>query len=181
MKVKSTSIKDVLLVTPEIFEDSRGHFFESFNTKKISSITGRSFLSVQDNESYSSLGTLRGIHFQCAPMAQAKIVRVLDGEIFDVAVDLRKESSTYCKWIGEYLSSENNHQLYIPEGFGHAFVVTSKNARVSYKVNNYYSPDHEHSIKFDDPTLDIKWPDVEFNLSDKDSQAGYISSVSNFF
>ena len=114
-------------------------------------------------------------------MAQAKIVRVLDGEIFDVAVDLRKESSTYCKWIGEYLSSENNHQLYIPEGFGHAFVVTSKNARVSYKVNNYYSPDHEHSIKFDDPTLDIKWPDVEFNLSDKDSQAGYISSESNFF
>ena len=129
MKVKSTSIKDVLLITPEIFEDSRGHFFESFNEKEFSSIIGRSFLSVQDNQSYSLFGTLRGIHLQKAPMAQAKIVRVLEGEIFDVAVDLREDSNTYCEWIGEYLSSDNNQQLYIPEGFGHAFVVTSKNAR----------------------------------------------------
>ncbi len=181
MKVQSTSIKEVLVVTPETFEDSRGHFFESFNEKEFSSITGRSFLSVQDNQSYSLHGTLRGIHFQRAPMAQAKIVRVLDGEIFDVAVDLRKGSSSYCEWVGEYLSSENNQQLYIPEGFGHAFVVTSKSARVLYKVNNYYSPDHEHGIKFDDPSLNIEWPDVELNLSEKDSQAGYISRESNFF
>ena len=181
MKVQSTSIKEVLLVTPEIFEDSRGHFFESFNEKEFSSIIGRSFLSVQDNQSYSLFGTLRGIHLQKAPMAQAKIVRVLEGEIFDVAVDLREDSNTYCEWIGEYLSSDNNRQLYIPEGFGHAFVVTSKKARVLYKVNNYYSPDHEHSIKFDDPTLNIKWPDVPLNLSKKDSQADYINSESNFF
>ncbi len=100
-------------------------------------------------------------------MAQAKIVRVLDGEIFDVAVDLRKDSSSYCKWVGKYLSSENNQQLYIPEGFGHAFVVTSKSARVLYKVNNYYSPKHECTIKFDDPKLDIKWPDVEVKFLTK--------------
>ncbi len=181
MKVKSTSIKDVLLITPDIFEDSRGCFFESFNENEFSSIIGHSFLSVQDNQSYSLFGTLRGIHFQSPPMSQAKIVRVLDGEIFDVAVDLRKDSSTYCKWICEYLSSENNQQLYIPEGFGHAFVVTSKNAKVLYKVNNYYSPKHEQSIKFDDPTLGIKWPDVPLNLSAKDSQADYINSESNFF
>ena len=181
MKVQSTSIKEVLLVTPEIFEDSRGFFFESFNEREFSSIIGRSFLSVQDNQSYSSLGTLRGIHFQRPPKAQAKIVRVLDGEIYDVVVDLRKDSNTYCEWIGEYLSSDNNRQLYIPEGFGHAFVVTSKKARVLYKVNNYYSPNHEHSIKFDDPTLNIKWPDVPLNLSKKDSQADYINSESNFF
>jgi len=181
MKVKSTSIKDVLLVTPETFEDSRGYFFESFNENEFSSIIGRSFSSVQDNQSYSSLGTLRGIHFQSPPMSQAKIVRVLDGEIYDVAVDLRKDSSTYCKWVGEYLSSENKQQLYIPEGFGHAFVVTSKSATVLYKVNNYYSPRHEQSIKFDDPTLGIKWPDVPLNLSAKDSQADYIDSESSFF
>ena len=100
-------------------------------------------------------------------MAQAKIVRVLDGEIFDVAVDLRKDSSTYCKWIGEYLSSENNQQLYIPEGFGHAFVVTSKNARSYTKSIIIIHLKHEHSIKFDDPTLNIKWPDVELNLSEE--------------
>ena len=181
MKVKSTSIEDILLVTPEIFEDSRGYFFESFNENEFSSIIGRSFLCVQDNQSFSSLGTLRGIHFQSPPKAQAKIVRVLDGEIFDVAVDLRKDSSTYCKWVGEYLSSENNRQLYIPEGFGHAFVVTCKSARVLYKVNNYYSPEHEQSIKFDDPILNIKWPDIPLNLSKKDSQADYINNESNFF
>ncbi|MEK9976638.1 MAG: dTDP-4-dehydrorhamnose 3,5-epimerase [Gammaproteobacteria bacterium] len=181
MKIDATDLSDVLLITPSIHTDNRGFFCESFNEEKFFKLTGINFRPVQDNQSYSKQGTLRGIHFQTNPMQQAKLVHVIEGEIFDIAVDLRRESPSYCKWVGKYLSSENHRQLYIPEGFGHAFLVTSEEARVMYKVNNYYSPKHECSIKYDDPKLDIKWPDMKFHLSDKDAQADYLHDESNFF
>ena len=181
MKIDATDLSDVLLITPAIHKDSRGYFYESFNEDKFFKLTGINFRPVQDNQSYSKQGTLRGIHFQTNPMQQAKLVHVIEGEIFDIAVDLRRESPSYCKWIGQYLSSENHRQLYIPEGFGHAFLVTSVEAKVMYKVNNYYSPKHECTIKYDDPKLDIRWPDMKFRLSDKDTDADYLHDESNFF
>tara|TARA_B100000035_G_C20846011_1_gene485246 strand:+ start:230 stop:775 length:546 start_codon:yes stop_codon:yes gene_type:complete len=181
MKIKSAAIKDVLIITPEIYEDSRGYFYESFNKKKFQSFSGNTFNSIQDNQSYSEYGTLRGIHFQSNPMSQAKLVRVIEGEIFDVAVDLRESSPTYCHWVGEKLSSENHNQLYIPEGFGHAFLVLSKKATIIYKVNNYYSPHHERSIRYDDPKLNIQWPDIKFKLSHKDANAPFIDDQSSYF
>ena len=181
MKIKSTSLEGVLLTTPDIHTDTRGYFYESFNQKEFFSLTGRSFSPVQDNQSFSEYGTLRGIHFQINPMAQAKLIKVLDGEIYDVAVDLRRDSDTYCKWVGENLSSADHNQLFIPEGFGHAFLVLSKNATVSYKVNNYYSPKHEHCIRYDDPKINVKWPSSEYKLSEKDSSAGFIDDHANLF
>ena len=181
MKVDATDLRDVLLITPDIHKDNRGYFYESFNEDKFLKLTGINFKPVQDNQSFSKQGTLRGIHFQTNPMQQAKLIHVIEGEVFDIAVDLRRDSSSYCKWIGKYLSSENHHQLYIPEGFGHAFLVISDEAKVMYKVNNYYSPKHECSIKYDDPKLDIKWPNMSFHLSDKDNQADYLNDESNYF
>ena len=181
MKIKSTLLEDVLLIAPDIHSDSRGYFYESFNQEKFSSLIGRSFVPVQDNQSFSQLGTLRGIHFQVNPMSQAKLIRVVDGEIYDVAVDLRRDSSTYCEWVGERLSSADHNQLFIPEGFGHAFLVLSKYATIVYKVNNYYSPKHEHCIRYDDPRIDIEWPTLDYKLSQRDSRAGFISDHENFF
>ena len=181
MKIKTTFLEDVLLISPDINSDSRGYFYESFNQQKFSSLIGRTFAPVQDNQSYSQQGTLRGIHFQINPMSQAKLIRVIDGEIYDVAVDLRKNSRTYCEWVGEKLSSEDHNQLFIPEGFGHAFLVLSKNATIIYKVNNYYSPKHEHCLRYDDPKINIKWPALDYKLSEKDSSAGFINDHENFF
>ena len=181
MKIKSTSIEDVLLINPDLHSDSRGYFYESFNQQKFSSLIGRSFVPVQDNQSFSQQGTLRGIHFQVNPMCQAKLIRVVDGEIYDVAVDLRKSSSTYCEWVGVKLSSSDHNQLFIPEGFGHAFLVLSKKATIIYKVNNYYSSKHEHCIRYDDPKINIKWPALDYKLSQKDSEAGFIDDCENFF
>ena len=181
MKIKSTSIEDVLLIVPDIHSDSRGYFYESFNQQKFSSLTGRSFVPVQDNQSFSQLGTLRGIHFQINPMSQAKLVRVVEGEVYDVAVDLRKDSSTYCEWVGEKLSSVDHNQLFIPEGFGHAFLVLSKNATIVYKVDNHYSPKHENCIRYDDPKINIKWPPLDYKLSERDSRAGFIDDHEDFF
>ena len=181
MIIKKTSIDEVLLITPKIHHDERGYFYESFNNREFLSFTGKSFVSVQDNHSFSKKGTLRGIHFQVSPMSQAKVVQVVDGQIYDVAVDLRKESSSYGTWVGEYLSAQNHNQLYIPEGFGHGFVVISDIAKVSYKVNNYYSPEHERCIRYDDPKLNIEWPTTNFKLSDKDSNGVFIDDQQNFF
>lgn len=174
MIIQRTSIKEVLSITPEIHQDQRGYFFESFNNKEFLSFTGKSFVPVQDNHSFSKKGTLRGIHFQVSPMSQAKIVQVVDGEIYDVAVDLRKESSSFGKWVGEFLSAKNHKQLFIPEGFGHGFLVISDTAKVSYKVNNYYSMEHERTIKYDDPKIGIDWPSKDIILSDKDSKGYYL-------
>ena len=181
MKINSTHLDDVLLITPEIHKDERGYFYESYNKKKFEELTNRLFDSLQDNESSSVKGALRGIHFQSEPHAQAKLVRVLDGEIYDVAIDLRKKSKTYCKWVGVYLSSENSNQLFIPEGFGHAFLVTSDHAKVAYKVNNYYSPEHERCIKYDDPSINVIWPDCKIILSEKDAKGEIITDESKFF
>ena len=174
MKIDDTKLDGVCIITPNIHEDTRGYFYESFNKIKFESIAKLKFDVIQDNQSYSSRGTLRGIHYQTHPFAQAKLVRVLAGEIYDVAVDLRRESKNYCKWVGVTLSQEKHNQLYIPEGFGHGFLVVSSYAIVSYKVNNDYSPEHERCIRYDDPKLNIKWPRGNFKLSDKDSSGLFI-------
>ena len=174
MKIDDTKLDGVCIITPNIHEDTRGYFYESFNKIKFEKIAKLKFDIIQDNQSYSSQGTLRGIHYQTYPFAQAKLVRVLAGEIYDVAVDLRRESKSYCKWIGVTLSQEEHNQLYIPEGFGHAFLVVSPYAIVSYKVNNNHSPEHERCIRYDDPKLNITWPTGNFKLSDKDSNGLFI-------
>ncbi len=181
MKIDDTNLEGVRIIMPNIHEDTRGYFYESFNKIKFENITKLKFDVIQDNQSFSSQGTLRGIHFQTYPFAQAKLVRVLAGEIYDVAVDLRKESDNYCEWVGVHLSAENHKQLYIPEGFGHAFLVVSSYAIVSYKVNNDYSPEHERCIRYDDPKLNIQWPKTNFKLSDKDSNGVFIDDQQNFF
>lgn len=181
MQISKTPIDDVYVITPRIFEDSRGYFFESYNQKQFNSVTKLDYNFVQDNYSMSSKGTLRGIHFQTKPMAQAKLVQVLEGEIYDIAVDLRRDSDTYCQWISVILSSSNHQQLFIPEGFGHAFLTTSKIARVMYKVNKHYSKQHEKVIRYDDPKLKIKWPLNEIKLSVKDKNAGFISESTKYF
>ena len=181
MIIKPTALDNVLLIKPEIYYDDRGYFYESFNEKKFKAETKISFKGIQDNQSYSKLGTIRGIHLQTDPFQQAKLIRVINGEIYDVAVDLRRNSKNYCKWFGEYLSSDNHSQLFIPEGFGHAYLVTSDSAIISYKVNNYYAPDHEQSIRYDDPKIGINWPILDVTLSDKDQKAELINDESNYF
>ena len=181
MKIENTDLDEVLLITPEIFKDNRGYFYESFNKRKFEQITKLKFDIRQDNQSYSDQGTLRGIHFQTDSYAQAKLVRAISGEIYDLAVYLRKESKNYCKWTGVYLSAEKHNQLFIPEGFGHAFLVISSYATVSYKVNNDYSPDYERCIRYDDPKLNIKWPSDDIILSPKDKQGEYIQEDSIYF
>ena len=181
MNVEKTQIDDVLQITPDIHKDDRGYFFESFNDKDFLSLSGIKFKPLQDNQSFSKQGTLRGLHFQIKPMAQAKIIQVLDGEIYDVAVNIRRDSNTYCQWVAKYLSSDNHKQLYIPEGFAHGFLVMSDCATVVYKVNNYYSPEHERVIRYDDPRINIEWPSSNPILSKRDSSADLITEESTFF
>ena len=181
MKIEKTDLSGVLLITPEIFEDERGYFYESFNKKKFEEITKSKFDATQDNQSYSHQGILRGIHFQTQPLAQAKLIQVLEGEIFDVAVDLRNDSNTYCKWVSINLSSSNHQQLFIPKGFGHAFLTISKTAKVMYKVDQNYSKDHEKVIRYDDPMLKINWPLDNIKLSTKDQNAEFISENVKYF
>ena len=156
MKTVKTDIEDLLIIEPMVFEDSRGYFFESFNESKFRN-KDLDLHFVQDNESRSGFGVIRGLHYQLLPRAQTKLVRVLDGKIWDVAVDLRKGSSTFLKWQGVELSSENKLQLLIPRGFAHGFSVLSKSAVVLYKCDEFYSPDHEAGIRFDDETLSVDW------------------------
>ena len=157
-KVSNSEISDVKIFEPIVFEDKRGYFFESFNQKAFNDAVGSNIEFVQDNQSYSKFGVIRGLHKQSNPYEQAKLVRVLSGEIFDVAVDVRKDSPTYGRWVGYYLSSDNKKQLWIPEGFLHGFVVTSEYANVLYKTNNFYSKDHEISISWNDEFINIDWP-----------------------
>ena len=181
MQVSKTTIEGVRIIEPKIFEDSRGYFFESYNQKKFNLANSQDYRFVQDNQSISSRGTLRGIHFQMEPMAQAKIVQVLEGEIYDVAVDLRKDSKTYCQWVSVKLSSSNHYQLFIPEGFGHAFLTMSHTAKIMYKVSKHYSKEHEKVIRYDDPKLNIEWPLDDIKLSIKDKNAGFISDSITYF
>ena len=173
MNVIETEIPDVLIFEPKVFGDERGFFFESFNQKVFEEAVGRKINFVQDNHSRSVKGVLRGLHFQIKPYSQAKLVRCVKGEVYDVAVDIRPESSTYCKWVGVFLSAQNKKQLWIPEGFAHGFVVVSDEAEFLYKTTNYYMPSAEGCIRWDDPALNIDWPmkTNELILSDKDKNA----------
>jgi dTDP-4-dehydrorhamnose 3,5-epimerase len=169
MKVTPLSIPDVLLIEPEIFGDERGFFFESFNQNKFEEAMGKKINFVQDNHSKSVKGVLRGLHYQLPPKAQGKLVRVIEGEVFDVAVDLRQSSPTFGKWVGEILSADNKKQMWIPEGFAHGFLTLSDTAEFLYKTTDFYSPEHEQSIVWNDETIAIKWPfDFELELSKKD-------------
>lgn len=156
MNIEKTDIKDLIIITPTVFEDNRGWFFESYNKNKLSEV-GIDIDFIQDNQSYSKKGTLRGLHYQNPPFAQAKLVRVLQGEIMDVAVDLRKNSTTYGKSFRLLLTAENKKQLLVPQGFAHGFSVLSETAVVLYKCDNYYHKESEGGIRFDDPSLNIDW------------------------
>ncbi len=158
MKITPLSIPDVLLIEPRVFEDTRGFFFESFREDVFKKETSLNVSFVQDNHSKSSQGVLRGLHYQLPPHAQGKLVRVIEGEIFDVAVDIRKDSKTYGRWVSQILSKENKKQLWIPEGFAHGFLVLSEIAEFLYKTTEYYAPEFEQSIIWNDKHLNIKWP-----------------------
>lgn len=158
MKLNDTSIPEVKILIPEVFSDNRGFFFESFNQKTFEHLIGRSINFVQDNHSMSRKGVLRGLHYQEEPMAQAKLIRVIAGEVFDVAVDIRPTSATYRQWTGNILSAQNHHQLWIPEGFAHGFYALSETAEVEYKTTNFYSPQHEKCITWNSAELAIEWP-----------------------
>ena len=178
MNVISTAIPDVKIFEPKVFGDSRGFFLESFNQKIFEEATGLKRNFVQDNHSNSSRGVLRGLHYQQPPMEQGKLVRVTQGEVFDVAVDIRKTSPTFGQWVGVYLSAENKRQLWVPEGFAHGFLTLSDTAESLYKTTNYYSPQHEEAIAWNDPDLNIQWPQVDaFILSSKDEKAKRFSDI----
>ncbi len=169
MKLIDTAIADVKIIVPTIHQDNRGYFYESFNQREFNRLIGRDVAFVQDNHSKSHKGVLRGLHYQEAPMAQGKLVRVVAGEIYDVVVDLRPDSASYKKWISHKLSAENHHQLWIPEGFAHGFCVLSDQAEVEYKTTNYYSPEYERCIAWNSTELGIEWPAFEkLLLSAKD-------------
>ncbi len=169
MKVTPTALPDVLIVEPDVYGDDRGFFYESFNRQEWQKTTGLSGIFVQSNHSRSLHGVLRGIHYQIQ-QPQGKLNRVVVGEVFDVAVDLRRSSPTFGQWVGEYLSAENKKQLWIPEGFGHAFLVLSDIAEVLYKTTDYYAPRHERCIIWNDPDITVDWPLAgEVVLSAKDS------------
>ena len=158
MKVTPLAIPDVLLLDPKVFGDERGFFFESFNQKTFNAAIGHDVVFVQDNHSRSARNVLRGLHYQLPPKAQGKLVRAVVGEVFDVVVDIRKDSPTFGQWVGEVLSAENKKQLWIPAGFAHAFLVLSEVAEFLYKTTDYYAPALERCIRWDDPTLAIAWP-----------------------
>lgn len=169
MKATPLVIPDVFLIEPKVFGDDRGFFFESFNQATFEAAVGRPVNFVQDNHSRSAGNVLRGLHYQIR-QPQGKLVRVVAGEVFDVAVDLRKPSPTFGRWVGEILSAENKRQLWVPEGFAHGFVVLSETAEFLYKTTDYYAPEHERCIKWNDPTLTIDWPiDSVPALSGKDA------------
>ena len=182
MKATPLSIPDVILLEPNVFGDERGFFFESFNQKKFEEACQVSVDFVQDNHSKSTLGVLRGLHYQLPPHAQGKLIRVGYGEVFDVAVDIRKDSAHFGKWVGETLSAENKKQLWIPPGFAHGFLTLSKSAEFLYKTTNYYASEGERSILWNDKKINIQWPieKLEPILSNKDSMANTLAEASLF-
>ena len=173
MNIIQTKIPEVIIFEPKIFGDDRGFFFESFNQKVFEEAVGRPVNFVQDNHSKSCKGVLRGLHYQLAPDAQAKLVRCAVGEVFDVAVDIRQHSATFGQWVGVLLSAENKRQLWIPEGFAHGFMTVSEEAEFLYKTTNFYAPQSDRSILWEDHDIGIAWPEIDAPrlLSDKDRQA----------
>lgn len=180
MKVTPLKIPDVKLIEPDVYQDERGFFFESFNQEKFNQAIEQKISFLQDNHSKSKKGVLRGLHYQTEPFAQGKLVRVIFGEIFDVVVDIRKDSATFGKWVSENLSAKNKKQLWVPEGFAHGFLALSEIAEITYKTSQFYSKLHEKTIKYNDKQLNIQWPWMEeYYLSDQDHNAE-IFSPTNF-
>ncbi|MGY5809450.1 dTDP-4-dehydrorhamnose 3,5-epimerase [Rhizobium sp. LEGMi198b] len=172
MKAIDTAIPDVKIIEPTVFADDRGFFFESFSQVKFEAATGLSPTFVQDNHSRSGKGVLRGLHYQLPPRAQAKLVRVVIGEVYDVAVDIRRSSPTFGQWVGVLLSEENKRQLWIPEGFAHGFLTLSDHVEFLYKTTDYYAPESDRGIRWDDPELAIDWKTAidDLTLSGKDQR-----------
>lgn len=180
MNVTSTNIPDVLVFEPKVFGDDRGFFYESFNAKVFEQATGLKHSFVQDNHSKSTKGVLRGLHYQIE-QSQGKLVRATQGEVFDVAVDLRKSSATYGQWAGVVLSAENKKSMWVPPGFAHGFLVLSDTAEFLYKTTDFYAPAHEWILKWDDPTLGVEWPvDGSPVVSAKDEAGLSLSEVKTF-
>lgn len=180
MKATPLAIPDVILFEPKVFGDARGFFFESFNQRQFEEAVGRPVQFVQDNHSRSVKNVLRGLHYQIK-QPQGKLVRVVAGEVFDVAVDLRKSSLSFGQWVGARLSAENKHQLWVPEGFAHGFVVLSETADFLYKTTDYYAPEYERCIAWNDPSLDIDWSVKEApELSVKDSHGLLLNQAEVF-
>lgn len=181
MKVTPTAIPEVLIIEPKVFGDARGFFYESFNQKAFNEATGQSLNFVQDNHSRSAKGVLRGLHYQIQ-QPQGKLVRVVRGAVFDVAVDIRKSSPTFGQWVGIELSKENQKQFWVPAGFAHGFIVLSDTADFLYKTTEYYAPQHERCIRWDDKTLAIDWPYVSAPLiSEKDKEGSFFNDAEFFF
>lgn len=177
MKFEKTSIKDLVIINPSVHKDDRGYFFEAYNQAKFQE-NGISFPFLQDNQSFSKKGVIRGLHLQINPFAQAKLVRVLQGEILDVAVDLRRDSPTYGQHVSVVLSSDNKKQLMVPHGFAHGFSVLSETASVLYKVDEVYHKESERGIKFDDPTFNIDWQVAKDAIvSEKDLVLPYYKDI----
>lgn len=172
MKAVRQAIPDVILLEPKVFGDARGFFLESFNARTFREVTGLDVDFVQDNHSRSATGVLRGLHYQVEPMAQGKLVRVIAGAVFDVAVDIRKSSPTFGQHVSVTLSADNKHQFWIPQGFAHGFVALADDTEILYKTTDYYAPEYDRAIAWDDPDLAIDWP-LEGGpvLSEKDRQA----------
>lgn len=181
MEAIQTAISDVVILEPKVFGDERGFFFESFNDRKFRELAGVTLPFVQDNHSKSSKHVLRGLHYQIQ-RPQGKLVRVISGAVFDVAVDLRRTSPTFGKWVGIELSAENKRQLWIPPGFAHGFVVTSDSAEFLYKTTDYWMPEHERALRWDDPAIGINWPlaNCAPHLSGKDTQAALLADAETF-
>ncbi|TYB78745.1 dTDP-4-dehydrorhamnose 3,5-epimerase [Bizionia myxarmorum] len=170
MTVIETSLKDCFIFEPKVFGDKRGYFFESFNQHQFNKLTDTNINFVQDNESYSTKGVLRGLHYQLGKHAQSKLVRVITGSVLDIAVDIRKDSPTFGQHVAVELTSENKRQFFVPKGFAHGFVVLSETATFAYKCDNYYNKESEGGIIYNDPTLNIDWqlPERELLVSEKD-------------
>ena len=182
MKFTSLSVPDVVLIEPKVFGDSRGFFLESFKQDLFNEATGTNYEFIQDNHSRSSKGVLRGLHYQLPPYAQGKLVRVITGAVFDVAVDIRRSSPTFGKWVGAELTAENHKQLWIPPGFAHGFVVLSDTADFVYKTTAYYAPQTDRGVFWNDAEIGIEWPqlDIPFSLSDKDQKQPVLAAAEVF-
>jgi len=182
MKFIETKISDVIIIDPIVFGDTRGYFLESYNKKKFEEVVGKKSF-VQDNESKSSKGVLRGLHFQKPPFEQAKLVRCIEGEVLDVAVDIRKNSKTYGEHVAVLLSGKNKRQLFVPRGFAHGFLVLSDSATFAYKVDNTYSPEHDAGIRWNDKELNIEWgmEDSEVMVSEKDAELPFFLEFESLF
>lgn len=181
MNVIKTAIPEVFIFEPKVFGDARGFFFESFSQKIFEEAAGKKIDFVQDNHSQSQKGVLRGLHYQLDPHAQGKLVRCIEGEVFDVAVDIRKYSATFGQWVGAVLSAENKRQLWIPEGFAHGFLTLSDTAQFVYKATNYYAPQSERCIIWNDPQINIEWPEAgQVQLSAKDQNGLLLSGAETY-